>query len=296
MEAILLTNLGSLELNNDLTTGVTTTLDALDVSRELHWHQGVRIALINLSNALMATGEWALRDELLDTDLTDRGSMAYAHIRADSTHVALARGLEPDLLDPAELPRHPVSQASARLANATIRAARDETDGLTEEVLAIAEMMQEDLGFQFDFTDWLQQAGDVLLAIGATDALADVLAAHAAGVPASPPAVRAAYARHTAHLARFQNGPSGEVADGLRDAIAILEGWGARTYAQRARAELADVLDAIGEVDEAAALRIPVRAFYAEIGATAWLAELTEDGVARLTEEPLAAGRRQVAP
>lgn len=49
MEAILLTNIGSLELGVDLEAAANTTRDTLVVCRELHWVQGIRIGVFDLA-------------------------------------------------------------------------------------------------------------------------------------------------------------------------------------------------------------------------------------------------------
>lgn len=86
--------------------------------------------------------------------------------------------------------------------------------------------------------------------------------------------------RCRAHLALLRAGPSLEAAEALEAAIGAYRKWGGLVAMHQTQAELAEVLDDLGQQDEAARLRATVRDFYERLGANAWLAELDRVGAA----------------
>lgn len=165
------------------------------------------------------------------------------------------------LLQAVQMSRSGTNRADARATDLLVHAARRGQSIHASEGLLL-------------FADCL----DLAAAIGSAEAVQDLLSM----LPGSDTdhsveiAVRAHRARARALLARLQHEDPAQVQAHLRDAIAAYDAWGARLWARRCEVELAELLAAEGQAEDAAALLVPVREFYQLIGATAWLAELDD--------------------
>lgn len=271
-------NLGYLVADDDLHTAIEASRASTVICRELHLTDGIGVAVGNLSEALYLAGDWDERDAVLDAEAADLpvGVISAESVALYGARIALARGEPQGELPLVDEDADPLGHADVTLMNAQIRFARGDAEDLSAEVEATLDSMRG-LCREDEWVGWLVEPGvRALLAPEQWLRLAGQVEERPAHL--LPTSFRAHRHRCQAHQARLTTGPSAEVVQALEQAISAYREWGGLVAAHQTGAELAEVLDALGDHGEAARLRADVRAFYERLRASAWLAALDRAG------------------
>ena len=270
-------NLGYLVADDDLAAAIAATTAAGDISEELHLTDGRGVAIGNLAEALYLTGDWDERETLVGVQAADlpAGVIAAETVGVETALIALARGRLPNEFRVAEVGADPAGHAATALVNARIRHTHGDL-GLSPMVADTLQTLRE-TSREDEWIGWLVDPGiRAILEPSQWMSLAEQV--DDAPSRLRPSSFRAHRQRCRAHLTLLRSGPSPEVAQALEAAIDAYREWGGLVAMHQTQAELAEVLDELGQHDEARRLRDSVRTFYERLGARAWLSEL--DGVA----------------
>lgn len=271
-ESTALANLGSLILDDDLPAAAEATHASSLIDREMRSSDGSTVRVENLAEALYRAADWDQREDLLRDEGDDVPPGFLVRLAEATALIAMARGESVTEMMIPDAGSDPFGHAIGVLLNARIRVYRGGDRGAPMAVAESLRMLRE----AAPGDDWLAYLVDAdlqaLMEPVEWASLVDEVEERPDHM--LPNQARADRRRLRARQALIRTGPSAEVAEALRAAITAYQAWGGHLAVHRTKAELADVLTALGEREEATLLRGQVREFYERLGARAWLAEL----------------------